>query len=155
MLRETETIKTEAKSNSHILKKEKPCVPLLLGVYSQFPRTSRGRRSLIELEIFNLKSWQDLTLPALHDHSQTVCNERKWLQRDKIGLQWGGRKGGREEEEEKKRRRNPRLATSVGQEEGKVESFVKAKENRGKWWETEGDLLFACPWTIRGTRLLS
>lgn len=68
----------------------------------------------------------------MHDHSQTVCNERKWLQRDKIGLQWGGRKGGREEEEEKKRRRNPRLATSVGQEEGKVESFVKAKENRGK-----------------------
>lgn len=68
----------------------------------------------------------------MHDHSQTVCNERKWLQRDKIGLQWGGGRIGKGGGEKKKRRRNPRLATSVGQEEGKVESFVKAKENRGK-----------------------
>lgn len=137
MLRETETIKTEAKSNSHILKKEKPCVPLLLGVYSQFPRTSRGRRSLIELEIFNLKSWQDLTLPTLHDHSQTVCNERKWLQRDKIGLQWEDRKGGKEEEEkEKKKAAKPTLGHEC--RTGGGQGWIVCK-SEGKSWEVVRD----------------
>lgn len=86
-----------------------------------------------------MKCPRDL-VPA-YDRSQlpTASNKRKWF---------------RAIRSTRRRKKSAKPTRGVRQEEGKVESFVKAKENRGKWWETsEACLLFARPRIIRGTRL--